>query len=282
MLCGSGGTEVELSKQHAVALPPLNTLLARDLIERSGVAPVLASWRGRPAAGDQGLVEILLKISQMACDLTGIAELDINPLLVDAQGVLALDARVRVRDHQALAPLAIRPYPHELSEPLKLGGSELLLRPIRPEDGERLKLFYQKAAPADMRLRFFMSRRALPASELARYSQIDYDREMTFVALEQADAQGRQEMVGEVRAVCDPDNHTAEFAIQLASEWQGRGLGRAMLARLLQYLRERGTAEVVGECLPENASMAELAKSLGFAVIPGAPGESTALRLALR
>jgi acetyltransferase len=282
MLCGIGGTEVEMSKQHAVALPPLNTLLARDLIERSGVAPLLASWRGRPAATDQGLIEILLKVSQMACDLTGIAELDINPLLVDAQGVLALDARVRVRHHQLLAPLAIRPYPQELSEPLQLGGSELLLRPIRPEDGERLKLFYQKAAPTDMRLRFFMSRRALPASELARYSQIDYDREMTFVALEPADAQGRQEMVGEVRAVCDPDNHTAEFAIQLASEWQGRGLGRTMLARLLQYLRERGTAEVVGECLPENASMAALAESLGFAVTPGAPGDSMALRLALR
>src|SRR6185369_11578281 len=114
MLCGSGGTEVELSKQHAVALPPLNTLLARDLIERSGVAPLLGSWRGRPAADEQALLEILLKVSQMACDLTGIAELDINPLLVDAQGVLALDARVRVRDPRVLAPLAIRPYPQEL------------------------------------------------------------------------------------------------------------------------------------------------------------------------
>jgi acetyltransferase len=131
-------------------------------------------------------------------------------------------------------------------------------------------------------LRFFMSRRTLPASELARYSQIDYDREMTFVALGPADAEGRQEMVGEVRAVCDPDNHTAEFAIQLASGWQGRGLGRTMLARLLQYLRERGTAEVVGECLPENTSMAALATSLGFSVTPGPPGEAMALRLALR
>ncbi|HEX9720359.1 MAG TPA: bifunctional acetate--CoA ligase family protein/GNAT family N-acetyltransferase [Ramlibacter sp.] len=282
MLCGSGGTQVELNKQHAVALPPLNMLLARDLIERSGVAPLLGIWRGRPAANEQALLETLLKVSQMACDLTGIAELDINPLLVDAQGVLALDSRVRVRDHRVLAPLAIRPYPQELSEPLQLAGSALLLRPIRPEDGERLKLFYQKAAPADMRLRFFMSRRELPPSELARYSQIDYDREMTFVALEPADAQGRQEMVGEVRAVCDPDNRTAEFAIQVASEWQARGLGRRLMERLVQYLREHGTAEVVGECLPENASMAALAKSLGFAVTPGPPGESTALRLALR
>ena len=243
---------------------------------------MLGSWRGRPAANEQALIEVLLKVSQMACDLTGIAELDINPLLVDAEGVLALDARVRVRAHQALAPLAVRPYPEELSESLQLRGSQLLLRPIRPEDGERLKLFYQKAAPADMRLRFFMSRRELPASELARYSQIDYDREMTFVALEPADDQGEQQMVGEVRAVCDPDNRTAEFAIQVASEWQGTGLGRRMLARLVQYLRERGTAEVLGECLPENTSMAALAASLGFAVTPGHPGESMALRLALR
>jgi acetyltransferase len=282
LLCGSGGNEVELSRQHAVALPPLNTLLARDLIERSGIGPMLGSWRGRPAANEQALIEVLLKVSQMACDLAGIAELDINPLLIDSEGVLALDARVRVRDPSSLAPLAIRPYPQELSESLQLRGSPLLLRPIRPEDGERLKRFYQKAAPADMRLRFFMSRRELPPSELARYSQIDYDREMTFVALGPADDQGEQEMVGEVRAVCDPDNRTAEFAIQIASEWQGKGLGRVMLARLVQYLREHGTGEVIGECLPENASMADLAKSLGFAVSAGPAGEPTALRLALR
>lgn len=282
LLCGSGGTEVELRKQYAVALPPLNALLARDLIERSGIAPLLANWRGRPAADEQALVEVLLKISQMACDLRGIAELDVNPLLVDAQGVLALDARVRVRDRQQLAPLAIRPYPQELSESLELAGKRLQLRPIRPEDGERLKRFYQNAAPADMRLRFFMSRRELPPSELARYSQIDYDREMTFVALEPANGEGREEMAGEVRAVCDPDNRKAEFAIQIASGWQGKGLGRIMLARLVQYLREHGTAEVVGECLLENTSMAELAKSLGFAVVPGLAGEATALRLKLR
>jgi acetyltransferase len=121
----------------------------------------------------------------------------------------------------------------------------LLLRPIRPEDGDRLKSFYETAPATDMRLRFFLSRRELPQSELARYSQIDYDREMAFVALAPADARGRQEMVGEVRAVCDPDNLTAEFAIQVASAWQGRGLGGRLLEKLLQHLRERGTGEVV-------------------------------------
>jgi acetyltransferase len=122
----------------------------------------------------------------------------------------------------------------------------------------------------------------VPQSELARYSQIDYDREMAFVALGPADAQGRQEMVGEARGICDPDNRTAEFAIQVASAWQGKGLGRKLLEELLQHLCERGTSEVVGQCLPENATLAGLAKSLGFTVTQEAPGEYTSLHLALR
>jgi acetyltransferase len=282
MLCGSGGTDVELSQQHAVALPPLNALLARDLVERSRVSTLLRSWRGRPAANEPALLDVLLKVSQMACDLDGLAELDINPLLVDAQDVLALDARVRVRNPQALVPLAVRPYPHGLSESVQLAGSELLLRPIRPEDGNRLKSFYENAPATDMRLRFFLSRREVPQSELARFSQIDYDREMAFVALAPVDDQGRQEMVGEVRGICDPDNRTAEFAMQVASAWQGKGLGRKLLGKLLQHLRERRTGEVVGQCLPENAAMAGLARSLGFTVGQGAPSEYTSLHLALR
>ena len=177
--------------------------------------------------------------------------------------MLALDARVRL--HAAgtqPVPLAIRPYPQELESRLLVGGQELQLRPIRPEDGERQQDFYAQASPADLRLRFFQSRREVPLSELARFSQIDYDREMAFVALPAADAQGRQPIAGEVRAVCDPDNEVAEFAIQVASGWQGRGLGRLLLARLVEHLRERGTRELVGECLPENTAMAGLALSL--------------------
>jgi acetyltransferase len=130
-----------------------------------------------------------------------------------------------------------------------------------------------------MRLRFFMARRDVPHSELARYSQIDYDREMTFVALAPPDREGRQPMAGEVRAVCDPDNVKAEFAIQVASSWQGKGLGRLLLAKLLRYLRERGTGEVVGECLPENSGMASLARHAGFAI--RANGDTVSLRLPL-
>jgi acetyltransferase len=204
----------------------------------------------------------------MTCDLAGFAELDINPVLVDAEGVVALDARVRVRlaTQPALTPLAIRPYPQELEETVHIAGSELLLRPIRPDDGESLKLFYEMATPKDLRLRFFMARREVPQSELARYSQIDYDREMTFVALAPADSQGRRPMVAEVRAICDPDNIRAEFAIQVASAWQGKGLGRLLLAKMIEYLRARSTREVVGQCLRENTGMAALAQHAGFDV----------------
>jgi acetyltransferase len=162
-----------------------------------------------------------------------------------------------------------------------LAGHELLVRPIRPEDGQRLKDFYATASLVDMRLRFFLTRREVPHSELARYSQIDYDREMTFIALTSS-VLTDQAMAAEVRAVCDPDNQRAEFAIQVASGWQGKGLGRLMMEKLIRYLREHGTGEVVGQCLQENTAMAALARQLGFSVT-AEPGQDTlALHLSLR
>lgn len=282
LLLGEGGVTVELRSQHAVALPPLNQDLADDLIERSGLAPLLAGYRGRPAADLQALRETLLKLSELAADLPDIVELDINPLLVDEQGVLALDARARLRpSDQPPARLAIRPYPAELEQTQVLGDGQVLLRPIRPEDGERLARFYATASPADMRLRFFTVRREVPHSELARYSQIDYDREMTFIALP-ADAP-HGDMLGEARALCDPDNVRAEFAIQVAGKHQGKGLGRLLLQTLIAYLKTRGTAELVGQCLPENLRLQALARSLGFDVtsVPGTEGVLQ-LRLGLR
>ncbi len=284
LLFGQGGTDVELFGRHAVALPPLNASLASDLLARSGIAPLLAPHRGRPGVNESALLDTLLKVSQMACDLAPLAELDINPLLVDELGVLALDARVRLHlpGRSEYRPLAIRPYPRALEETVKLAGTQLLLRPIRPEDGARLKDFYAKAAPQDMRLRFFMARREVPHSELARYSQIDYDREMTFIALAPADDQGRQPMVAEVRAVCDPDNRRAEFAILVASAWQGKGLGHLLMGKLIGYLRGRGTGEIVGQCLAQNTAMQALARHAGFEVDSVPIGDTLALRLPLR
>jgi acetyltransferase len=282
VLFGEGGTAVELRKDRAVGLPPLNERLAQDLIAQTHVGALLAGYRGHPPVDERALVGAMLKVSQMACDLPALAELDINPLLADADGVLALDARVRVRRPVPgeASRLAVRPYPAALEERVTLDGTELLLRPIRPEDGERFAAFYADASPADLRLRFFLARKEVPHSELARYCQIDYDRDMTFVALA-PEAGSATRMAGEVRAVCDPDNRQAEFAIQVAGAWQHRGLGTLLLAKLLRYLRERGTQEVVGQCLTENAGMAKLARKLGFEVKPQLDGVM-AMRLVLK
>ena len=283
LLLGEGGVAVELRKDHAVALPPLNANLAQDLITRSRLEPLLAGYRGRPAADSQALRATVLKVSQLACDLPWLAELDINPLLVDEHGVLALDARLKLRPVAAdeASRLAIRPYPSALEERVHLAGAQLLLRPIRPDDGQRLLDFYANASMTDMRLRFFMVRREVPHSELARYSQIDYDREMTFVALASS-PEGHPIMVGEARAVCDPDNLQAEFAIQVASSWQGRGLGRVLMNKLIGYLKQRGTTGVVGQCLLENKGMAALARETGFTVTADAPLDALMLRMKLR
>jgi acetyltransferase len=182
--------------------------------------------------------------------------------------VLALDARVRVRATPVTgdAHLALRPYPASLEEEFAAGGKVLQLRPIRPEDAARLMAFYAAARAEDLRLRFFHTRREVPRSELARFCQVDYDREMAFIVLD------GDEMVGEVRAICDPDNLQAEFAIQVAGGWQRRGVGRHLLEKMLAYLRSRGTGAIVGQCLEENAGMAALARAVGIAVAPKADG----------
>ncbi|MBX3621984.1 MAG: bifunctional acetate--CoA ligase family protein/GNAT family N-acetyltransferase [Rhizobacter sp.] len=281
VLFGQGGTSVEVVRDRAVALPPLNMALAADLVSRTRVAGLLAGYRDRAAVDMEALKATLLKVSHMVCDLPELTELDINPLLADDQGVIALDARVKVREAApgaADARLAIRPYPQHLEEPAEIEGRRLRMRPIRPEDGPRLQAFYAHATPGDMRLRFFLSRREVPRSELARYSQIDYDREMTFIAVPEDESDG---MLGEVRAVCDPDNQSAEFAIQVATEAQGHGLGRQLMRKMLAYLRSHGTRVLMGECLVENTGMGSLARAMGFDVKASDDGDTLSMRLEL-
>ena len=268
LLFGAGGTRVELRKDTATELPPLNASLAHGLVARTRVGALLGAHRGQAGVHQAALVDALLRLSQIACELPAVAELDINPLLADADGVLALDARIRLRTPAAGegSRLALRPYPSGLEDVLQIGTRKLLVRPIRPEDGARLAEFYSACSAADLRLRFFLSRREVPRTELARYCQIDYEREMAFIALE------GEQMVAEVRAVCDPDNTTAEFAIQVAGGWQRQGLGSLLLGKMLAYLRARGTAEVAGSCLRENLGMAALARRAGFAVASGDEG----------
>jgi acetyltransferase len=265
LLFGHGGTAAEGIGDTAVALPPLNAVLARDLVSRTRIAKLLAGFRERPPVDPAALHRALVAVSQIVSDLAEVVELDVNPLLADEHGVLALDARVRVARAQGPAAerLAIRPYPRELEEEIALSdGSRVRVRPIRPEDEPAHREFLQRLEPGDVRFRFFSMIREMPHSQLARYTQIDYDREMAFVATREE--AGRERTLGVVRAISDPDGTQAEFAIVVRSDLKGLGLGHALLEKLIRYCRGRGTREVVGQVLPDNRRMLELAQGLGF------------------
>jgi len=248
LLFGQGGTSVEVVADRALALPPLNAPLARALIA----------------------------VSELLAAEPRIAEIDINPLLADAKGVIALDARVRV---SAAGPggaghFAILPYPSELAEQQDWQGRTLTLRPIRPEDEAQHLAFLEKLNPADIRMRVFYSRRSIERTELARLTQIDYEREMAFVATVPLPG-GGEETLGVARAVADPDNLTAEFGVIVRSDILGGGLGRRLMHKLIGHFRQRGTQRMVGEILHENSRMLQLAQSLGFKVQPRALGDDT-------
>ncbi|MDB5754506.1 MAG: family N-acetyltransferase [Massilia sp.] len=277
ILFGQGGIAVEVTADHAVALPPLNTVLARDMVGRTRVAKLLAGYRNRPPADMDAILWTLMQISQLVSDIPEIIELDINPLLADSAGAIVLDARMRValadRSASGLDRLAIRPYPRELEETIEFEGRPLLLRPIVPEDGPAHLAFFAALTPDDVRYRMFVRMRELAPSQLARFTQIDFDREMAFIAT-RAGADGSPETLGVARVVADPDNVSAEFAVTVRSDLKGHGLGRTLMEKLIAYCRSRSTREIVGEALPQNTRVIRLVKSLGFEVTP-APDEGT-------
>ena len=265
ILFGQGGTAVEIVADHAIALPPLNLALARNLVNRTRVARLLDGYRDRPAADRRAIETVLVRISQLMIDLPEAQEIDINPLLADQDGVIALDARIRIAraPQSGVDRLAIRPYPSGLEETVEIDGLRLTLRPIRPEDEAAHDAFVRSLAPEDIRFRFFGSVRELPHSELARYTQIDYDREMAFIASAE-DAPGNGKTYGVVRVVADPDNERAEFAIIVRSDMKGHGLGHILLEKIIRYCRASGTRQLVGQVLRENFPMLSLAERLGF------------------
>ncbi|MGJ9419600.1 GNAT family N-acetyltransferase [Massilia sp. CMS3.1] len=270
ILFGQGGIAVQVADDHAVALPPLNAVLAREMVERTRVARLLAGYRNRPPADMDAIVATLVQVSRLVSDIPEIVELDINPLLADANGAIVLDARMRLAlaDHSAstLDRLAIRPYPRELEETIDFGGLPLLLRPVRPEDGPAHLRFFDALTPDDVRYRMFVRIRELQPSQLARFTQIDYDREMAFIATRPG-PDGLPETLGVGRVVADPDNVSAEFAVTVRSDLKGMGLGRILMQKLIDYCRSRGTREIVGEALPQNNRIIGLVKKLGFEVL---------------
>jgi acetyltransferase len=271
ILFGQGGAAVEVAADHAVALPPLNTVLAQELVARTRVARLLEGYRNHPKANMDAVLAVLVQISRLVADVPEIVELDINPLLADSHGAVVLDARMRLamadRSGSTLDRLAIRPYPSELEETVAWDGGSILLRPIRPEDGPAHVAFFNALTPDDVRYRMFVRVRELQPAQLARFTQIDYDREMAFIATRHG-TDGHEETLGVGRVVADPDNISAEFAVTVRSDLKGKGLGRMLMEKLIAYCRARGTREIVGEALPQNAPVIGLVKKLGFTVGP--------------
>ncbi|MCA9142273.1 MAG: bifunctional acetate--CoA ligase family protein/GNAT family N-acetyltransferase [Planctomycetaceae bacterium] len=265
ILFGQGGTAVEVIADRAISLPPLNMALARELVSRTRVAKLLAGYRHRPAADLDAIYRTLLQVSQLVSDIPEIGELDINPLLANETGVLALDARLKVSVTETLgsARLAIRPYPHELEATITFDGGPLVLRPIRPDDEPAHRTLFSKLDPDDVRFRFFGQLREPIPSELARYTQIDYEREMAFIATRDR-VNDEPETLGVARSATDPDNVTAEFAIVVRSDFKGKGLGSMLLRKLIDYCRQRRTTQIVGHVLADNTRMLALAAKCGF------------------
>lgn len=284
LLFGQGGTAVEVIADGAVALPPLNMSLARELIERTRIYRLLKGYRDTPAADLDAICLTLIKVAQLMIDLPEVVELDINPLFAGPEGVLALDARIGVAAADCSGPerLAIRPYPQELEERFRLtSGREVLLRPIRPEDEAAHYTFLDKLAPQDIYYRFFgvISSR-MSHKEMARLTQIDYDREMAFIATGK-DEHGQPETLGVVRSLTDPDNTVAEYAIITRSDLKGQGLGRKLMQKMIDYCRRRGTREIIGQILPDNRPMISLARALGFSAEHDSEENVTVVRLKL-
>jgi acetyltransferase len=275
VLFGHGGTAVAVVADRAVALPPLNACLARALVSRTRVARLLAGFRDTPPADCDALYGVIVAVSQLLADIPQIAELDINPLLLNHEGAVALDARIRVsaKGPAGAGNFAIKPYPAQLVERAEWQGRTLTLRPIRPEDEHQHDAFLRRLDPEDIRLRIFYSRRSIEHSELARLTQIDYAREMAFIATEAAG--GGEHTLGVVRAVIDPDNVTAEFGILIRSDLKGSGLGELLMRKMIAFLREHGTQQLVATVLDENHRMRALARRLGLEDRASPAGDGT-------
>jgi acetyltransferase len=275
---GAGGTMIELIADRTMELPPLNQFLARRLIERSRVAETLGAWRGAPAVNVDALEQILLRVSEMVCELPQLREMDINPIIVDETGALAVDARIVV-DNAAPSVrqynhLAILPYPsqHEQLFPMA-GGGEYTVRPVHPDDAQMLQEFVRRLSPESRYFRFVSSIQELPPTMLSRFTLIDYDREMALVALHtetSVDALGEQEahtrIVGVSRYITNPDRSTCEFSLVVADDFKGRGLGSRLMLSIMDFAREKGLNEIEGLVLANNPNMLKLMKSLGFTV----------------
>ncbi|MBT8069411.1 MAG: bifunctional acetate--CoA ligase family protein/GNAT family N-acetyltransferase [Gammaproteobacteria bacterium] len=280
---GSGGTMVEVMGDSAISLPPLNRRLAQDLIDRTKASKLLGNFRNMPAVNMEQLIDILVCVSNMACELPWIQEMDINPLLIDEKGAVAVDARFRVDYPKPSTDpynhLAIHPYPiHLISEEQLNDGTDIIIRPIRPEDAEIEQAFIRGLSAESKYFRFMNSIHELSLEMLVRFTQIDYHNEMALVAIHEG-AEGEEE-IGVARYMTNPDKKTCEFAIVVSDKWQGKGIARLLMQKLIDIARNRSLEIMEGQVLANNYRMLELMKSLNFQISndPSDPGIKLAVQ----
>jgi len=265
---GRGGTAVEVINDKALALPPLDLKLAHDLISRTRVARILKAYRDVTAADENAIALTLVKLAQMAADLPEVRELDLNPLLADETGVIALDARIAVAASEPSARarsghprFVIRPYPKEWERHVVLkDGTAVFIRPVRPEDEPLYYPFFAAVTDEDLRLRFFAPVRNFSHVFIARFTQIDYARAMAFIAIDEKTG----DMLGVVRLHAHVNYQAGEYAVLLRSDLKGRGLGWLLMQLIIEYARSEGLRKIEGQVLAENRTMLQMCAELGF------------------
>jgi len=268
---GAGGSAVEIVRDRAVALPPLNAFLARRLMDHTRAAKLLGPFRNLPAADLGKVAEVLMRVSELVCELPQVLEMDINPLLADEHGAVALDARITVDPHARQAGrydhMAIHPYPADLESRFQLAdGTDITVRPIRPEDAGIEQAFVRGLSAESKYFRFMHALNELTPETLVRFTQIDYDREMALIAV--AGREGEETELGVARYMTNPDGETCEFALVVADAWHHKGIGSRLMLRLIEIAGSRGLTTMEGEVLADNARMLGLVRDLGFSVRP--------------
>jgi acetyltransferase len=283
ILFGAGGTATEIIRDTAVALPPLDVELARDLMGQTRIFKLLEGYRDQAPADLSAIAEALVRLSQLVVDCPAVKELDINPLLADETGVIALDARIRIEpcEVETEGPnprLAIRPYPDQWEKWTETAdGDRILIRPIRPADEHLYGAFVAELSPEDIRFRFLSPRKEFSHKFIARFTQIDYSRAMAFVSLDKE----QKELLGIARLAADPDYTKGEYAIIVRSDLKGTGIGWALMRHLIAYAEKEGLRQLVGDVLANNQRMLDMCHSLGFQISPD-PEDSSIYKVRLK
>lgn len=265
VLFGMGGIYTEIFKDRAIGLPPMNRLIVQRLLEQTRIYKILKGYRGRPGVNMDQLEELILRLSQLMVDFPEIKELDMNPVIVKNSELFAIDARILLEKTTVQSPmhLVISPYPEQYEFHVKTAsGMSLFIRPIKPEDADLFVDLFNTLSQTSIYYRFFRSIKQLSHKMLARFTQVDYDREISMVAID--DNREEEKMIGVSQVFIHPDGKHGEFSILVGDPWHGKGVGAKLLEQVLKIAKHRGLSDVWGTVLRENINMLALGKKLGF------------------